>query len=523
MCILLCQIGLVLAETTVTGIINSDTVWTESGSPYILPGKVLVSNGATLTIEPNTQVQMTAYSDNDNLIVNGNVNAEGAYFIGSETAPNPKQIRINTNSSSRFSNCSFEHMFISFAGGTAIFEKNLVKRSGVSCQGCIEANFRENDFDDSGLGVSSSTDGGLYSQPANYELREVTIANNLFHNTHADLGIANTIQPIIMTKNTFFESSGIQVTLSKNTSITENTFVNNNGAHITLGKFYIAQDPYQFTVKIFFPQINYNNFLETRGFKLMIQEQVDDYIRSYISKNNISIEATNNYWGSDNVSTIKSFIRDYDLDYTTPHVNFIPYLTEEVSSAPHINTVPDDCKDTEYLSGYTCLELNCGEYELMEKHQCISCADDESVTGNKCVKITCGACEYASAHQCKKYECCTSESCQDSEVCKENECVPLNCNQYETINGHECISATNISVTENSSQILSNGKGLSDNSISQGIESGAESNNSDSNKLPISKNIQIPILIGGLIGAAVLAFIVVAISVAVIIYIRKKK
>ncbi|MGZ4056956.1 MAG: hypothetical protein ACXVPU_16770 [Bacteroidia bacterium] len=39
------------AQTTVSGFINSNTTWNVSGSPYIVTGNALLSNGYTLTIE----------------------------------------------------------------------------------------------------------------------------------------------------------------------------------------------------------------------------------------------------------------------------------------------------------------------------------------------------------------------------------------------------------------------------------------------------------------------------------------
>lgn len=59
--------------TNVTGIINSDTTWTQANSPYTLTGNVLVNNGVTLTIQAGVTVNM----DVNSLQVNGTLVAIG--------------------------------------------------------------------------------------------------------------------------------------------------------------------------------------------------------------------------------------------------------------------------------------------------------------------------------------------------------------------------------------------------------------------------------------------------------------
>ncbi len=49
--------AVVSADTPVSGIIDSDTTWTLSDSPYIVTGSVLVNSGVTLTIEPGVIVR----------------------------------------------------------------------------------------------------------------------------------------------------------------------------------------------------------------------------------------------------------------------------------------------------------------------------------------------------------------------------------------------------------------------------------------------------------------------------------
>ena len=50
-------IQFLIAQTNVSGFINCSTTWTISGSPYIVTGNTLVSNGYTLTINPGVVIK----------------------------------------------------------------------------------------------------------------------------------------------------------------------------------------------------------------------------------------------------------------------------------------------------------------------------------------------------------------------------------------------------------------------------------------------------------------------------------
>jgi hypothetical protein len=69
------------AFTNVTGIIYSDTTWTKANSPYNLTGIVTVNKGAKLTVEAGATINLNGY----NIQVNGTLMARG-------TGTNPIQI-----------------------------------------------------------------------------------------------------------------------------------------------------------------------------------------------------------------------------------------------------------------------------------------------------------------------------------------------------------------------------------------------------------------------------------------------
>lgn len=85
------DIPLISTSTNVSGIISSDTTWTVELSPYIVTGNVMVSNGATLTIEPGVSVR---FDNGKSLQVNGTLIAKGTptnkiTFTSNQPSPAP--------------------------------------------------------------------------------------------------------------------------------------------------------------------------------------------------------------------------------------------------------------------------------------------------------------------------------------------------------------------------------------------------------------------------------------------------
>lgn len=71
---MLLQSDAAIAQTPVSGTIESDTTWSSGGSPYLLDGNVIVAPGVTVTIEPGVVVEALAGAS---LIVLGDLQAKG--------------------------------------------------------------------------------------------------------------------------------------------------------------------------------------------------------------------------------------------------------------------------------------------------------------------------------------------------------------------------------------------------------------------------------------------------------------
>jgi fibronectin type 3 domain-containing protein len=79
------------ADTQISGIIDSDTIWTTSGSPYVVTGNVLVMEGVTLIVEPGVIVK---FDRGKALQVNGKLIARGTSgndisFTSNQSSPSP--------------------------------------------------------------------------------------------------------------------------------------------------------------------------------------------------------------------------------------------------------------------------------------------------------------------------------------------------------------------------------------------------------------------------------------------------
>ena len=124
--------GTAQSGTTVTGIISSDTAWTQSGSPYVLVGNTLIYQGVTLTIQPGVTVNLGSYY----IMVNGTLNVRGS---------STERIIFNGGSISftsfcngwneqALSGCIFENVFVN---STSILSDVSLKINNVYTNGSI--------------------------------------------------------------------------------------------------------------------------------------------------------------------------------------------------------------------------------------------------------------------------------------------------------------------------------------------------------------------------------------------------
>jgi len=82
--IIIISLGVLHAQTNLSGTISTDQTWNAAGSPYIVTGNVTISSGVTVTVEAGAVIK---FNSNTGLYVYGTLNATDADFTSNQPAP----------------------------------------------------------------------------------------------------------------------------------------------------------------------------------------------------------------------------------------------------------------------------------------------------------------------------------------------------------------------------------------------------------------------------------------------------
>jgi len=154
-------------ETQIGGVISSDTVWNQAGSPYVVTASIIIGNGATLEIEPNVVVKIdpglsiivgSANEGEGTLIAKGQA-GHPVTFTSNATSPSPgdwSHIHFTDYANSSviftpydeyeqplapyyFAGSLLEHVVIEY-GGYGDFAALFIENSGVYINNCCIKN-----------------------------------------------------------------------------------------------------------------------------------------------------------------------------------------------------------------------------------------------------------------------------------------------------------------------------------------------------------------------------------------------
>lgn len=277
-------------ETTVGGIFWENTTWTLDNSPYIVTDTVQIPENVVLTIEPRVVVESSLTNSEDSMfLVHGKIIARGTadskiIFDGGCTATGFSQDPASYGSS----------FFVT--GGESdpqvILDHCVIENGNRFYWGtCGPLNLTNSELTNLGLTFWGYNGRSQIYSPG----QDVYIQNNLFINT-TGFEIANLNADVFIRYNLFTENRG---PLIWNTQ---------GGQSRTF--------------------INYNSFINVNGTVLRLP-----------LGNNAILDATNNYWGTTNTSTIDSLILDGNDDIGIGGViEYSPILTEPHPDTPTLHT-----------------------------------------------------------------------------------------------------------------------------------------------------------------------------------------
>jgi hypothetical protein len=331
--------GSVQGATSVGGTISSDTTWTKANSPYQLTGNTLVQAGATLTIEPGVTVDFGTYF----LQVNGVLRAQGTesnkilFTSQQKWITNTQMIYVaSSNNKSASDQTIIEN---------AIFNTTVLKIE--ACSPKINNNFFSNLKAEAitiisgaptidGNTITCLEAGGIYAAGS------ATLTNNII-----SCGVYNAIQAsdTVYVAGNKITGTWIVASIEGHVNFERNTVT---GGSQGLCSSTDGNIKYNYITGCSYYGITGSGTIQSNtitGNKVGIQGPNTNVP---ITQNNIfgntansivltisqNIDATNNWWGTTDSQTINQTIHDYKNDFAVGTVTYMPFLTQESSSAP---------------------------------------------------------------------------------------------------------------------------------------------------------------------------------------------
>ena len=311
--------GAQTSGTNVIGIIANDTIWTQANSPYTFTGNVLVSNGATLTIQAGTIVNIGIYV----LTINGTLQAIGSIQSPIELISGQIDFtQYSTNwTESTGTGCTIQNSVISAAlsleGSTLIANNSIT--GGISIGNQLEVAIGEPTIFNNAISGQGIT--------LNWEAQaNAYILNNAISGCSAGIKASvpvmnsranNLIEGNLLVNNT----NGIEIWVNgpnpNYKDIIRNNTLTNNSVGISLNEN-VYPNPLLATIE-------FNNIYGNTVYNINMAGSLG------IPEN---VNATYNWWGTTDLQTISQTIYDYYDNYNLGQLLIGPILTAPNIEAP---------------------------------------------------------------------------------------------------------------------------------------------------------------------------------------------
>ncbi len=336
--------------TSISGVLNSDTTWTQAGSPYILTGNVLVPSGVTLTIQAGAILNLNTYY----IEVNGTLNATGTIsnlinIYGGSTAGdlgnpfvalNPSGITFYGSGDIEYASVNSQISIYSsdvevaytYGANILVLDGSPLITNNSQCGISVTWNSPtiSNNYITGGLDVidgapiisNNNITGSISADGEFMQINDNIIYGSILCGlTHTVLIEGNLVV------NTNIDGAGIYLSGTEPEQIPQGTITIENN---TFADSYYGVDVsfygYQL-VNTFYLNLAFNNFENITGYNLY-----------WYSK--INLNATLNYWGTTNEQVINQSIYDSENDFNLGTVSFVPYLSYPNSQAPTVSAFP---------------------------------------------------------------------------------------------------------------------------------------------------------------------------------------
>ena len=339
------QFGIAQNGTNVSGTISADTTWTQANSPYTLTGNVLVGNGATLTVEAGTTVNLGTYY----IMVNGTLVA-----IGQSNSP------------------------IYFNGGLITFTQFSTNWNDSTSNGCIiqNASLTSSLSIDSSANISNNTIQGNSSNSIDVVGASPTISGNTISNNYYGVsisagtptitenvisncawgvfisGTSNSVACSPLVSNNILDNDSVGIIVnalnvfSGTANVTENLIVDSQGnqafnpatggsAGIVIG----SGETSSYVCYVTNNTISSNSFgISVCGSPITSLTYNNIYGNQYnmYLTYDVNVNAVYNWWGATDTQAINQTIYDYKNNYNLGTVSFVPLLSAVNPEAPTI-------------------------------------------------------------------------------------------------------------------------------------------------------------------------------------------
>jgi hypothetical protein len=376
--------------TTVSGMLTSDTEWTQLDSPVNLNGTLMVQNNATLTIDPGVTVNLGFYSLSvrGTLIAAGDANNQvsfaAQYVVGNSTVNNLNAPIFFTSSSTPWSDATDSGSIIQNAVLSGINLQinnaspkidNCILNFGYTYSPVISINsgspiISNNTFDYNGQGSApnvnfinvfggspSITNNLFEGNYANSNTNGIMvtsgvplITNNQFQgNGYLTAILASTDSPFTVSGNVFSDClAGIKAQSRTTLTVAGNSFLRGtDGLEIAIGasltvtnnlidgntRYGIDGGGYIDSNTITNNKIGIHN--PPAGTVISNNNILGNTVNS-ITATTANIDAENNWWGISDAQTINQTIYDAKIDNHLGIITFVPFLKASNPRAPAI-------------------------------------------------------------------------------------------------------------------------------------------------------------------------------------------